>query len=467
MIARPHGSIRVPLRAACRTLFPERYPPPQPSAKFSLKPLVWVAMAVGLIRPAAAVEWQKDIAVLFYDEPGRVRAVEPVYGLKGDFGDDRWLNLKIALDSLTGASPNGIPPAARPQTISSASGSTQAAAHELPVDTNFKDTRIAFNAHWQQPVNENTIAGVGITFSTEYDYRSTGLNLTIDRAFNKNNTTLSLGVATSYDTIFPHAGIPRPLTYGGGTFSQPSPTDPNERKVVSDLLLSLSQVISANILWAITYGVTRANGYLTDPYKLVGVFYSTGQPEGGANACIGQPLPSSFLQGKAAGDPVVYCYEKRPSDRLQQSIYTGWKQYFTGDVWDIAYRYTHNDWGMDTHMIDTRYAWRLSRNWFVRPHLRYYQQSAAHFYRIGLAYGDPIPHDASGDNRLAKMTAVTTGLEIGQREASGRQWHIALEIYRQNWPHPPGAIGVQNNIDLIPDLQSLMLRFGMTLVDKH
>jgi hypothetical protein len=49
-----------------------------------------------------------DTAVLYYKENnGRVQAAEPIVNLKKDYGDERVLNLKVTLDSLTGASPNG------------------------------------------------------------------------------------------------------------------------------------------------------------------------------------------------------------------------------------------------------------------------------------------------------------------------------------------------------------------------
>ena len=50
----------------------------------------------------------RDTAVLYYAEDnGRVTAAEPIVNFKKDYGDERVLNLKVTLDSLTGASPNG------------------------------------------------------------------------------------------------------------------------------------------------------------------------------------------------------------------------------------------------------------------------------------------------------------------------------------------------------------------------
>ncbi|PUB85500.1 MAG: hypothetical protein DBP01_14330, partial [gamma proteobacterium symbiont of Ctena orbiculata] len=45
-------------------------------------------------------EWDFDSAVLFYSEVDRVSAIEPVVTAKRDFGDERFLNLKLVFDSL-------------------------------------------------------------------------------------------------------------------------------------------------------------------------------------------------------------------------------------------------------------------------------------------------------------------------------------------------------------------------------
>ena len=67
------------------------------------------AALLGAVSPIASVHaedhgWQVDTAALFYKESdGRVQAAEPVVSMKKDFGDEKILNMKLVLDSLTGA----------------------------------------------------------------------------------------------------------------------------------------------------------------------------------------------------------------------------------------------------------------------------------------------------------------------------------------------------------------------------
>ena len=71
-------------------------------------------------------KWQVDTAVLYYAEDnGRVTAAEPIVNFKKDYGDERVLNLKVTLDSLTGASPNGATSSSQAQTFTSPSGNKQ------------------------------------------------------------------------------------------------------------------------------------------------------------------------------------------------------------------------------------------------------------------------------------------------------------------------------------------------------
>ncbi|HNC86628.1 MAG TPA: DUF3570 domain-containing protein, partial [Agitococcus sp.] len=113
---------------------------------------------------ADSKKWQVDTAVLYYAEDnGRVTAAEPIVNFKKDYGDERVLNLKVTLDSLTGASPNGATSSSQPQTFTGPSGNKTytTAPNSQPLDGEFKDTRAAVHANWEQPLGEDYKASVG------------------------------------------------------------------------------------------------------------------------------------------------------------------------------------------------------------------------------------------------------------------------------------------------------------------
>lgn len=141
--------------------------------------------------------WTIDSAVLAYDEKDRVTAIEPVVSVTRVFDDERILNLKLTLDSLTGASPNGATITDRVQTFARPSGRSTytTAAGDRPLDDTFKDSRSAVSVQYQFPLNRLTRISAGLAYSDEYDYTSLGFNVSVARDFNNKNTTVSFGLA--------------------------------------------------------------------------------------------------------------------------------------------------------------------------------------------------------------------------------------------------------------------------------
>ena len=87
-----------------------------------------VAATCGLLgqaAPAVAAEpgdWEFDSAILFYSENDRVTAIEPVLAGRRWYEDDSFLDIKLVLDALTGASANGAVPSSQAQTFTRPSG---------------------------------------------------------------------------------------------------------------------------------------------------------------------------------------------------------------------------------------------------------------------------------------------------------------------------------------------------------
>jgi hypothetical protein len=155
--------------------------------------------------------WDIDTSLLIYSESdGRVRDTSLNARARKEMREERFLDLTLAIDSLTGASPSGATPANVVQTLTSPSGNSEytvaPGAHAL--DTSFLDTRTALSASWQMPVTRLALLSVGASLSDEYDYAHAGVNARIARDFNNRNTTLSFGVALANDTISPVGGSP-------------------------------------------------------------------------------------------------------------------------------------------------------------------------------------------------------------------------------------------------------------------
>lgn len=439
---------------------------PSPGKRINVR-LALATASAGLLHPMVHAEdgtpWQADSALMVYSEAdSRVTAIEPIVALKKDLGGERIFSLKLTLDSLTGASPNGALPANQVQTFTGPSGETTYTANpgELPLDDQFKETRAAINLNWEQPLGERNRVSVGGNFSNEFDFTSTALNLALARDFNDKNTTLSLGVNLESDSIKPVGGTPVPLTpktYTSDQFDDEGDDDrktgSNESKTVTDALIGITQVMNRHWLLQLNYSYGTSSGYHTDPYKIASVLDETG-------ALVENP--------EVPGTP-WYLYESRPDNRVRHSLFFGNKIHLTEDVIDIAYRYYTDDWGVDSHTLDFRYRYQFAETMYLEPHLRWYQQTAADFYHLYIneatetAAGVPTLEYVSADPRLSELTGSTIGLKYGIELSRSSEFYIRAEEYTQtyNAKAPDTMINLQG-LDLSPDLKAMSILVGYT-----
>ncbi len=125
--------------------------------------------------------------------------------------EEKFLDLTLTIDSLTGASPSGAVPANAVQTFTSPSGNAQ---YSIAAAASRRSTRRSSirvprcRRAGRCPVARLALLSVGASLSDEYDYTHTGINAHLARDFNNRNTTLSFGVALANDTISPSAAAP-------------------------------------------------------------------------------------------------------------------------------------------------------------------------------------------------------------------------------------------------------------------
>ena len=223
-----------------------------------------------------------------------------------------------------------------------------------------------------------------------------------------------------------------------------------DTKDVLDLLLGVTQVIGPSTVLRVNYSYSDSSGYLTDPYKILSVVDPVTGDTSRAHAASG-----------ALGPTGVYRYEARPDSRRKQGLYAEVKHDFTGKVLGVSYRFGTDDWGIDSHTLDARLRWPIGEFNYVEPHLRYYTQNAADFYRFSLLDGEPLPSFASADARLADLDGVTLGLKYGHRTVSGSEWNARVELYQQSGNVPGGQlIGNQSRREQFPDLDAVIVQIG-------
>ncbi|GIC75787.1 DUF3570 domain-containing protein [Moritella sp. F3] len=416
------------------------------SKTFANISLTLAAATCALVAPAMAElstpevseidSWDVDLGLLIYAESDdQVQAYEGALSVTKQIDDERSINVKGVIDVLTGASPNGAVAQNRAQTFTrpSGNGTYTTAAGDTPLDDTFKDTRVALSSQYQQQLNRQWLYSGGANVSKEYDYLALSINSALARDFNNRNTTASVGFSYAYDTIEPEGGIPNP---GAPVDDPDNRLEDSETKQTLDLLLGLTQVINRQTLMQLNYSISDVSGYQTDPFKILSVIDSDGW----------------------AND---YVYENRPDQRTKQSLF--WRTKYnlqpSGQVLDVSYRYFWDDWGMASHTIDSKWRMSLANSHFIEPHIRYYNQQAADFYRVYLDDGQPIPEYMTADYRLGELQTYTIGLKYGFPVA-GNEFSVRLEYYLTQVSGDESlAKGVgMTGVDLYPDKSAIMLQ---------
>jgi hypothetical protein len=360
--------------------------------------------------PAGADEfpWKADLTTLYYTEKDRVTVSESILSLRRDIGNDEAFGLKVTYDAISGASANGAifgTDSGGVQTVTSPSGvartiSVGAGARVDPL-TEFEDNRIAAQLALERALWRTFTARVEGTLSTEQDYDSFGAGGLFLWDLNQRLTTLTGGLSFNNDTVKPSTGTPVAFS----SVSSAERLENGEKRAI-DSLFGVSQIVSRRTLTQFNYTRGRTDGYLTDPYKILTVVDS-------------------------AGEPVDYLYEKRPTDRNRNALFWRVAHHLTEDVIHFAYRYAWDDWGIRSHTADLKYRYELVRGHYLQAHLRYYTQTAADFYRFSLAEGAPLPQHASADYRLGNLITQTAGVKYGLPLGKRVEFGIRAEYMQQ------------------------------------
>lgn len=379
--------------------------------------------------PSPSPVGQFDLTGLFYSE--RIRVLEPTLRYTRIYSGGRSFFGQLSIDSVTGASPNGTLPSGQTQTITSASGRLRRVSATGIPTVDFSDRRVALAGEFKQPVKMVALT-LGGHLSHEKDYQSEGVTGNVSIDLNHKLTTLNLGGGYDNDQVSPVGGTSVGMVpYGALTGATSNP------KHVKSGLVGLSQVLTRRWLVGISGSLAAEDGYLTDPYKTLSVIDAT------------------------TGVPVDQITEQRPDARKRKSVQADSVYHFESNILYLSYRRYWDDWGVRSHTIDAKYRLPLGESRFVEPHIRFYTQTAADFYRFGFIEGAPLPQYATSDYRMNALQSVTLGATVGFAPGGRRStsdWTVRAEYIGQfGNSSPPGTVGVQTQIDLFPTVNVFSL----------
>ena len=222
-------------------------------------------------------------------------------------------------------------------------------------------------------LNEKTLMSLGYTQSDESDFEASTFSFNISQDFFGDLTTLSMGYAQGDNIVRNN-------------------TDPN---FVRDVLtrnyrLSLSQVITRDLLMAFAVETMTDEGYLNNPYR--SVRYSVSDPN----------VPLGFLY-----HPEVY-----PSTRTSHAIALRGRYYLPHRAaLHGGYRFFTDTWGINAHTFELGYTLPYKQDYIFELTYRFYDQTKADFYNDLFNQQSEFIFLAR-DKEMSTFTTQTLGLGV-------------------------------------------------------
>lgn len=257
--------------------------------------------------------------------------------------------------------------------------------------------------------DRNTIVSGTLSVSSEYDYFSLGFGGGLTKLFNEKNTEVSVNANVFLDkwnAIYPSEL--RPFDQGAnalanGFFSNKTITgNPNYNPVFSkfsdetrnsySLGFGFSQILSKNLQGSLSLDLVQQQGLLSTPFQRV--YFGD--------------VSDSFIENFQLADAI----EQLPDTRVKVAI-GGRLNWYVNEIFVARtfYRYYIDDWGITSQTASFEVPIKLSEKFTVYPSYRYYQQSAADYFK-------PFEEALSTD------TFYTSDYDLSAYSAN--QWGIGL-----------------------------------------
>ncbi|HEX6244134.1 MAG TPA: DUF3570 domain-containing protein [Polyangiales bacterium] len=308
-----------------------------------------------------------DTSLYVRSDTDSTTVINPRAHVSARFADKVGLDATYAMDSWTGASID---------VVTAATGAIHELRHEVNGAISGEASHVRVGANYR--------------YSTENDYWSHGgvINMDIDMA--EKNTTLSLAVLGSLDTVGRE---------GWDTFRKDQDSIGGR--------LSLIQVLDTKTLLQLSADFVRLAGFQSSPYRYVG-YNGQGLCREAAQGCI---------------------MEIHPRERMRTSVAARVRRALGSVVsMGLDYRYYFDDWGLDSHTVTPDFSFLIGEHGTLSADYRFYWQSNADFYRP--SYPGPLAsyQYLTRDRKLSSMMQHHAGLEYRHEVPMGQSGSTVLQL---------------------------------------
>ena len=311
----------------------------------------------------------------YQPDSNRIHVAAPTVALTVPVAGEWAINTSYIVDTITGASP---------------------LYHDSTL-TKMSDRREAYTAGATRYL-PNANVNVNAAYSTESDYISRSLSTSVNFLTEDKNTTYTVGLGGSNDTII------------GSAIGRKS-------KETVDAVIGVTKILGVSDIVQGTYRKSMGQGYFSDQYKLL---------------------------------------DTRPDYRNIDSVLFRWNHYLKDADATVrsSYRYYQDSFDVRSHTLGLEYVQRMRDGWTFTPLVRYYSQTSASFYIDPDGSGSAPLTDilasiaakgyATVDQRLSSFGAITYGAKL--TKSFGRDWIVDLkyEKYEQRgeWALSNGSSGL-------------------------
>ena len=321
-----------------------------------------------------------DTQFLFYKESGgRTEVLNPMMQVHQDLGETGQLDLLLAYDAISGASPTGGYPTS--EVTTSASGHLVSIGSFPQVE--YRDTRRSVSLAYGRRFGSQ-LPTIDLSYSKENDYTARSFGISDAWTMAQGRGTLHFAVSFDRDTVAP---VTNHLRF---------PKSTNGYSLGYTWILGERDLVDVSASWM------QLSGYLNDPYKVVP---------------IGDPAANTTLP------------DHRPNRRARRALVVKYGHHF---LWNgavrVFYRFYDDDWSVGAHALEVTYDQGIGDDWIVSPQVRLYTQTGASFY--GSLFSSPRTY-MSADYRLSPLDSAQGGLTVSRRIGDALNVHIGATLQSQ------------------------------------
>lgn len=229
-------------------------------------------------------------------------------------------------------------------------------------------------------LHNKTLMSMGMTKSVEPDFDASTISINFSQDMFGDLTTVNMGFAMGDNIVGRN---------GDSSF--------DEQATTRNYRLSVSQVISKNLIMAVAFETISDEGFLNNPYRSVRYLDPTTPQQYSFQAEVYPRTRSSNALSLRAR----YFLERRAAIFASYRIY--------GDSW-----------GISANTLELGYTLPLRSNWILESRIRYYDQSGADFYSDLFPFQD-AQNFLARDKELSSFSDLTLGVGVSY-EFDNRTW---------------------------------------------